>query len=86
MMTLSPDKGTAAAAAGGGLGDDAAGPITKKKAGDLEVTFGSAAGSAGGSKSNTDVSLLTTQWGREFLALRDTRVAGMPFFAGLGTS
>jgi hypothetical protein len=89
LMTLSPGPDTAAAAAGGAaLSEGGAGPITKKKAGDLEVTFGSAAGGSGGgggSTSNTDVSLLTTQWGREFLALRDTRAGGMPFFTRLGT-
>lgn len=66
-----------------GSGSDAStsgGPITSKKAGDLSESYGaSKAGSM--AKSNTDAELSETLYGRKFLALRDTRAAGLPFFA-----
>lgn len=88
LLTLSPGPDTtAAASAGGGAAGAIAGPITKKKAGDLEVSFGTSGGTSGGggggSTSNTDNDLTTTHWGRQFLALRDTRAAGAPTFIGV---
>lgn len=72
-----------ATAASGGLGaGDGGGAITSKKAGDLSVNFGSStAGSS--SRSNADAELSETMYGRKFLALRDTRAAGLPFFASV---
>jgi len=80
-LTHSPASG-----GGGALsGTDASGPATSKKAGDLAVTFGAAtAGSS--ARSNTDADLATTIHGRKFLALRDTRAAGLPFFAEVPAS
>ena len=71
--------------AGGSGGTNVAGggPITSKKAGDLSVSYGATA-TTGAGRSNADLDLLETHYGRQFLALRDTRAAGLPFVAGLG--
>jgi len=88
LLTLSP---ASAGGSGGGSSSDGAtaGPITKKKAGDLEITYGTASasgGSSGGGTSNAEADFTTTHYGRQLLALRDTRAAGIPTHYGLGTA
>jgi hypothetical protein len=66
----------------GGAGVDGAGAVTSKKAGDLSIGFGaSAGGGAGMPIAHTDVDLMQTHYGRQFIAIRDTRSAGVPYIA-----
>lgn len=64
MLTLSP------AADDGSGASRAAGPVTSKGAGDLSIAYGSV---SPGTISMSDAALLTTPYGREFLAIRNTR-------------
>lgn len=79
----SPDTTLGRAAAGEG---EVAGPVASRKAGDVAVSYANnASANGGGSTSNTDRDLLDTHYGRQFLALRDTRACGMPgVFSGAG--
>ncbi len=73
LLLRSPAGGSGGINVGGG------GAVTSKKAGDLAIAFGSAA-SAVSNVALSDVDLLETHYGRQFLSIRDTRAAGAPTF------
>jgi hypothetical protein len=75
LLLRSPASGS------GGANVDASGPVTSKRAGDLAVTYAASAVAGGSGGANIDRDLAETHYGRQFLALRDTRAAGLPFFA-----
>lgn len=76
MLTLSPptDDGSDASRA--------AGPVTSKGAGDLSIGYGSVLPAT---ISMADASLLTTPYGREFLAIRNTRAQATGGLIQLGS-
>ncbi len=83
LLLRNPAGGTGGAAVGG-LGG---GPVSSRKTGDEAISFGSPA-AATGSVALGDADLLETHYGKQFLAIRDTRACAAPTFAvipGAGT-
>lgn len=70
-------RGVAGGAGGGaGAGQGASGAVTAVSTGDWSVSFaGGLNGSEGGVDTLAEASLMTTRFGKEFLALRRTRAA-----------
>jgi hypothetical protein len=75
LLLRSPAGGTGGAAVGG-LGG---GPVTSRKTGDEAISFGSPA-AATGTVALSDADLLETHYGKQFLAIRDTRACSAPAF------
>lgn len=66
MLEMAPSS------SGGGAAGAASGPVASKSAGDQSIAYGSLAGAP---TSTADEALKQTTYGREFIALRDTRAA-----------
>jgi hypothetical protein len=58
---------------------DGGGAVTSKKTGDEAISFGAAAAAS----ATTDLSLQKSQYGLEFIAIRDSRSARAPTFIGV---
>jgi hypothetical protein len=83
LLLRSPTGGTGGVAVGG-LGG---GPVTSRKTGDEAISFGSPA-AATGTVALSDADLVETHYGKQFLAIRDTRACAAPAFRvipGAGT-
>lgn len=76
LLAYSPDGGTGGVAVGAG---GASGALSSKKTGDEALTFGSASSlTSGVTVTMADADLMTTHYGRQFLAIRGTRSVVAP--------
>lgn len=77
ILTIARRGVAGAAGSGAGAGQGASGAVTAISTGDWSVSFaGGMNGSEGGVDTLAESSLMTTRFGKEFLALRRTRQAG----------
>lgn len=79
LLQLAPDGGSGGIGGGGLSG----GAITSKKTGDEAIGFGSAATSVSVPVTLGDADLLQTHYGRQYLAIRDSRAATAPSWVGI---